>query len=262
LLKLGLSPWLGMFVGAFLSGLLGLGMGAISFKYGAKGVFFAFITMALGETMKLITLLWRSLTNGAEGVLIPFVKQNLFMYSIPMQNRYISYYIILLMLIICTYIAYRIKKMRLGYYFMALRENEDAAEMIGVNVYKYKLIAVTISASLTAFAGTFYAQYYQHFEPDAVFGIVLSFEIIFPVIIGGGAYLFGPILGSAVLIFFEEASRVIMPETMYGFDRIVYGFAIVLVLMYLPNGMMTIFPYLRRKLATYKTLNYMKTEKQ
>jgi branched-chain amino acid transport system permease protein len=249
LLKLGLTPWLGMFAGAFLAAFLSLGIGAISFKYGAKGVFFAFITMAVGEIMKFVTLLWRSLTNGAEGLLIPFTGQNLFMYSIAMENKYIFYYIILGMLIICTYIAHKIKKMRIGYYLLALRENEDAAEMIGVNVYKYKLIAVAISAFLTAFAGTFYAHYYQHFEPEDIFGIVVSFTIIYPVIIGGGAYLFGPILGSAILTFFEEVSRAIMPELMHGFHRILYGVIIVLVIIYLPDGLMTIFSNLKAKLA-------------
>lgn len=248
LLRLGLTPWLGIFAGAFLAALLGVGIGAISFKFGAKGVFFAFITLATAEIMRLVTLLWVSLTNGAEGLLIPFKQQNLLMYSIGMENRYIFYYIMLGMLIVCTYIAYRIKQTRIGYYLAALRQSENAAEMLGLNVYKYKLIAIAISAFLTAFAGTFYAQYYQHFEPEDIFGSAVSFNIIYPVIIGGGDYLFGPILGSAVLTFFEEVSRAIVPELMHGFHRILYGIAIVLVIIYLKGGLMTIFPHLKDKL--------------
>lgn len=256
LLKLGLTPWLGMFAGAFLAAFVSSGVGAISFKYGVRGVFFAFITMATAEIIKLLALLWKGLTEGADGLLIPFKRQNLLMFSIGMENKYIFYYIMLGMLIVCTYIAYKIKKMRFGYYLLALRENEDAAEMIGVNVYKYKLIAVAISAFLTAFAGTFYAQYYQHFEPEDILGVVTSFNIIYPVIIGGGSYLFGPILGSVVLTFFEEVSRAIMPELMHGFHRILYGVIIVLVIIYLPDGLTTIFSHLRRRLAMKSALKY------
>lgn len=255
LLRLGYTPWLGMFAGGFLAMFFGLGIGAISFKYGAKGVFFAFITMAAAEIIRALALLWKNLTNGGEGLLIPFTKQNLFMYNIAMENKYIFYYIILGMLIVCTYIAHKIKKMRLGYYLLALRENEDAAEMIGVNVYQYKLIAVAISAFLTAFAGTFYAHYYQHFEPEEVLGVGTSFNIMYPVIIGGGGYLFGPILGSVILTFFEEVSRAIMPELMHGFHRILYGIMIIVVIIYLPNGLMSIFSKLKDKLAMQYKLN-------
>jgi branched-chain amino acid transport system permease protein len=238
LLKLGVSPWLGMFAGAGLAALLGVVIGAVSFKYGARGVFFAFITMAIGEIMKLLALYWDDLTNGAEGLLIPFAGQNLAMFSIAMENKYLFYYIILAMLVAVTYIAYRIKKARFGYYLLALRENEDAAEMIGVDVFRYKVAAVGVSAFLTAFGGTFYAHYYQHFEPEDIFGIVTSFTIIYPVIIGGGDYLLGPILGAVILTLFEEISRSVMPQTMHGFHRILYGVVIILVIVYLPNGLM------------------------
>lgn len=241
LLRLGVTPWIGMLAGALLAALLGLGIGAVSFKYGARGVFFAFITMALGEIMRLLALYWDRLTNGAEGLLIPLAGQNLAMLSITRENRFIYYYIMLAMLVGCTLLAYKIRKIRFGYYLLALRENEDAAEMIGVDVFRYKLSAVAVSAFLTALAGTFYAHYYQHFEPQDVFGIPVSFNMIFPVIIGGGDYMLGPILGSIILALFEEGSRAIMPQMMHGFHRILYGVIIVLVIIYLPNGLMELF---------------------
>ncbi len=241
LLRLGVTPWIGMLAGALLAALLGLGIGAVSFKYGARGVFFAFITMALGEIMRLLALYWDRLTNGAEGLLIPLAGQNLAMLSVTRENRFIYYYIMLAMLAGCTLLAYKIRKIRFGYYLLALRENEDAAEMIGVDVFRYKLSAVAVSAFLTALAGTFYAHYYQHFEPQDVFGIPVSFNMIFPVVIGGGDYMLGPILGSIILTLFEEGSRAIMPQMMHGFHRILYGVIIVLVIIYLPNGLMELF---------------------
>ena len=241
LLNLGVSPWIGMLVGGVLAALLGAAIGAVSFKYGARGVYFAFITMAVAEVMRLLAFYWERLTQGAEGLLIPMADQNLAMMSITRENRFIYYYIMLAMLLGCTLLASKIKKMRLGYYLFALRENEDAAEMIGVNVFRYKLIAVAISAFLTALAGTFYAHYYQHFEPPDVFGIPVSFNMIFPVIIGGGNYTLGPIVGSIILTFFEETSRAIMPQNMHGFHRILYGVIIILVIIYMPNGLMELF---------------------
>jgi branched-chain amino acid transport system permease protein len=248
LLKLGVTPWVGMFAGAALAALLGLGIGAVSFKYGARGVFFAFITLAIGEIMKLLTLYWKSLTNGAEGVLIPFSGQNLAMYSISRENKVLFYYIILAMLVGCTLLVRQIKRMRFGYYLLALRENEDAAEMIGVDVFRSKLTAIALSAFLTAFAGTFYAQYYQHFEPEDVFGAAVSFNMIYPVIIGGGDYVLGPILGAIILTLFEEVSRAVMPQTMHGFHRILYGVVIILVIIYLPHGLMEPISRLARRL--------------
>jgi len=241
LLQLGLTPWVGMLIGGVIAALLGLGIGAVSFKYGARGVFFAFITMAIGEILRLLALYWDGLTNGAEGLLIPLAEQNLAMLSITRENRFSYYYIMLGMLVGCTLIAYKIKRTRFGYYLLALRENEDAAEMIGVDVFRYKLSAGAVSAFLTALAGTFYAHYYRHFEPQDVFGIPVSFNMIFPVIIGGGDYMLGPILGSIILTFFEEGSRAVMPQTMHGFHRILYGVIIVLVIIYLPNGLMELF---------------------
>lgn len=246
LLKLGVSPWLGMLAGAALAALLGLGIGAVSFKYGARGVFFAFITMAVGEIMRLLALYWSGLTNGAEGLLIPLAGQNLAMLSITRENRFVYYYVMLALLVGCSALAYKIKRIRFGYYLLALRENEDAAEMIGVDVFRYKLAAVALSAALTALAGTFYAQYYQHFEPQDVFGIPVSFNMIFPVIIGGGDWVLGPILGSVILTLFEEVSRAIMPQMMHGFHRILYGIVIILVIVYLPNGLMELVSRPRR----------------
>ena len=153
------------------------------------------------------------------------------------------------MMVICTYIAYKIKKTRFGYSLLALRENEDAAEMLGIDVYRHKIISIGLSAFLTAFAGTFYAQYYQHFEPEDIFAVTMSFNIFYPVVIGGGAYLLGPLLGSVILTSFEEISRLVIPEMMHGFHRILYGVVIILVIIYIPDGLASIFSKVKATLT-------------
>ncbi len=239
-IKLGLTPWVGIFLGGALAFLAGIGTGSVSFRYGLKGVFFAFITLTAGEIFRLIALFWDGLTNGAEGILIPWKGHNPMMFMFEAQKKYLYYYTILAMLLGCTLLAWKIKKSRLGYYLAAIRENEDAAEMLGIDGHKNKLIAVGISAFLTALGGTFYAQYYQHFEPEEVFGAMRSFEIIFPVILGGGGNIMGPPIGAFILQLFEEITRTVIPPQLHGFHRMLYGVLIVVMIMYLPTGLISI----------------------
>ncbi len=238
--NLGLTPWAGIFAGGCLAFIAGVGIGSVSFRYGLRGVYFAFITLACAEMFRLLTHFWESLTGGAEGILLPWKGHNPLMFSFAAQKKYLYYYTILGMLLGCTLIARRIKRMRLGYYLAAIRENEDAAETLGIDGPKYKLIAIGISAFLTAMGGTFYAQYYQHFEPEEVFGPMRSFEIIFPVIIGGGGNIMGPPIGAFILQLFEEVTRAVMPPLMHGFHRMLYGAIIVVMIMYLPTGLVSV----------------------
>ena len=248
--KLGLTPWIGMLLGGCLAFGVGAGLGYVSFRYGLRGVFFALITLTTSEMFRLLTLFWKSLTNGAEGILLPWKGHNLLMFSFETHKKYLYYYTMLLMVILCTAVAYWIKRIRFGYYLAAIRENEDAAETLGINGPLHKIIAIGISAFLTAMGGSFYAQLYQHFEPDDVFGPMRSFEIIFPVILGGGGNLMGPGIGAVVLQFFEEMTRAFMPSTLHGFDRMLYGILIVVMIMYLPTGIVSFIEGWRDRLVS------------
>jgi len=236
-LRLGLTPWVGMFLGGGLAFLVGLGLGSVAFRSGVRGVFFALVTLTTGELFRLLALFFESLTGGAEGILLPFVGNKPLLFSFGVHQKYMYYYTMLAMLLGCTYLAYWIKKIRFGYYLTAIRENEDAAETLGINAVKLKIIAIGISAGLTALGGTFYVQLYQHFEPEEVFGPMRSFEIIFPVIVGGGGNVLGPPLGAFVLQFFEETTRTFMPASLHGVHRMIYGIILVLMIMYLPSGL-------------------------
>jgi ABC-type branched-subunit amino acid transport system permease subunit len=248
--KLGISPWIGMFLGGGLSLLIGVGIGAVSLRYNVKGVFFAFSTLCIAEIFRLLSLFWVSLTNGASGILLPWAGHNPLMFSFAVQKKYMYYYTILAMLLGCTYLAHKIKKIRLGYYLFAIRGNEEAAESLGINTAKFRRIAIGISAFLTALGGTFYAQYYQHFEPEEVFGPLRSFDVIFPVILGGGGNVVGPIIGAFVLQSFEEITRAIMPPLLHGFHRMLYGVLIVVMIMYLPSGIVSLIEEWKDRMVT------------
>jgi branched-chain amino acid transport system permease protein len=239
-IKLGINPWLGMLAGGCLGFLTGIAIGYISFRYRLKGVFFALVTLAFAEVLRLLSLMWVSLTNGASGLLLPLREESLFMFSFGVHKKYIPYYVILGMFLVCTFMAYKIKRVRLGYYLAAMRGNEEAAEMLGINTTRYQSITVGISGFLTAVGGTFYAQYYQHFEPEVVFGAMRSFEFIFPVILGGGGNIMGPIIGASVLQVFEEILRAIIPPFIHGIHRMIYGLLLAGMMMYLPSGIVSL----------------------
>jgi branched-chain amino acid transport system permease protein len=248
LVKIGVTPWVGMFVGGILALIVGAAVGKISFRYGLRGVYFAFITLTMAEMFGLLCHFWRSATGGGEGILLPWTGHNPMMFAFDIHKKYLYYYTVLAMLLICTIVAHWIKRVRLGYYLNAIRENEDAAEMLGIDGPKYKLVAIALSAFLTALGGTFYAQYYQHLEPEQVFGLPRAFEIIFPVIIGGGGSIFGPPLGAFVLQTIEEVARGVVPPLMHGVHRILYGLVLVLMIMYLPKGLVGLIETLKERL--------------
>lgn len=247
--KLGVSPWAGMFVGGSLAFVVGAVVGKVSFSYGLKGVYFAFVTLTFAEMLGLFCLLFKSLTGGAEGILLPWKGHNPLMFSFEANKKYLYYYTVLAMVLGCTLVAHWVKKVRFGYYLAAIRENEDAAEMLGIDTANYKLVAIAISAFLTALGGTFYMQYYQHVEPTEAFGAFRSFEIVYPVIIGGGGSILGPLLGAFVLQLFEEITRATIPPLMHGFHRMIYGVIIVVMIMYMPRGLVGLIESCKERLV-------------
>lgn len=233
LVDLGLSPWFGMFIGAIVAGLVGLIIGYLSFRYKLKGHYFALVTLAFAEILRSV-FTNTPLLKGAMGILIPISsKWTVFQFS----NKIYFYYVIVTMLLALTVLLSYITRTRLGLYFIAIRENEDAAAALGVNVFRYKLAALAISASLTALAGTFYAQYFSYIDPNLVFGSEISINAIIPAIIGGVGTVWGPILGSMALMGISELSSILFAHYS-GMNMMVYGLVLIIVIIYLPEGIM------------------------
>jgi branched-chain amino acid transport system permease protein len=230
-LKFGITPWVGMFAGGILAMIIGLGLGYLTFKYGLQGAYFALATLAFAEILRVVTVNvdW---VGGAVGFLIPSKENRLFFLSL---NKMFFYYIILGMLILITGITYWIQRSRMGLYLMAIREDEGAADSLGIRIVKYKLIATAISAFFTALAGTFYAQYLLYIDPTIVFDSSLSVEIILRPIIGGSGTVWGPIIGSFVLGPLSELTRVFLGKVS-GLHLMVYGAILMLVIKYMPTG--------------------------
>jgi len=206
-LHLGVSPWIGMLAGMALAGLFGLLVGALSFHYRLAGPFFALATIAVAELVRL-TALHLKITAGAMGLLIPLQSESFWMFQFA--DKVPFYYISLGMLVAVTALIWWIAHSRTGYYLHAIRQDEDAAEAVGIDTHRYKLLAATLSAALTGAGGTLYAQYTQYIVPDDILTVGLSVEIILRAIIGGSATVFGPIVGSFILTPVAEATRVLL----------------------------------------------------
>jgi branched-chain amino acid transport system permease protein len=204
--ELGISPWIGMVAGMATSGLFGLFIGFVSFHYRLAGPFFTLATIAFAELTRL-TALHLKMTGGSMGILIPLQGDNFWQFQFSDKAPY--YYIALVMLAAVTALIWWISRSQLGYYFHAVRQDEDAAEAIGIDTRRCKLIAVTLSAALTGAGGTFYAQYTQYIVPDDILSVGLSVEIILRAIIGGSTTVFGPVIGSFILTPVAEATRVL-----------------------------------------------------
>lgn len=230
-LNFALSPWLGMLVGAGLSVLVAIGIGVPCFRL--KSHFFALATIAFAEVLRLVASYWRDLTKGGVGLLIPFKPGiEYFMFRSKLPYAYIALAMMLLMILV----SYIIRNSRFGFYLVSLREDQDAAESLGVKASRYKLLALIISVFFTSIAGTFYAQYLLFIDPFTLFSLTFSIELALFTIIGGLGTIIGPILGAFVLTPLDVLLRGWLGGVSAGLNFIVYGFVLMVAVVYFPRG--------------------------
>ena len=235
-----ITPWLGMFVGAGLAAILGAIIGYLGFRFGLRGFYFVLLTVAFAEVCRILVSNIDAL-GGALGLYITFTGDPR---QFQFQDQRIYYYVALALMLLATGVAALIERRRFGIYLTAIREDEGACEALGVDTFKYKLLAMVVSSFLTGLGGAFYAFYLFSLQPNTVFGIPLSVEIIIRPIIGGAGTLLGPILGSLILTPLAELSRQYFGQSgLHGAHLIVYGLLLVSVVLFLPQGA---YPYLRR----------------
>lgn len=236
-IDLGLSPWVGMFVGALLATAVGCAVGYPCFRL--RGAYFALATVALGEILRTWVENTQQLgpvrINSASGLLIPSRGDNLAMFQFLDKEPY--YYVILTMLGLAVGITAWIASSRLGYYLGAIRADEDAAEALGINPARYKLYAMAISSFLAALGGTFYAQWIRYVNPERLLSGELAIEIALICIVGGRATIFGPILGSFLLTPLGEIIRAQFGGSFAGLHLILYGLVLMGVILFLPQGL-------------------------
>lgn len=228
----GVPPWIGMVLGALLAATVGVLFGFLIFRLKLAGTYFAIMTLAFAEVMRLLALNLK-VTRGALGVFIPSTKTSLWNFQFTSAAPY--YYIILVFVVfVILFVAYT-EKIRLGEYFIAIREDEEAAEAIGINTFRYKLIAMGISSSIMAVGGTFYAQHFLYIEPDLLMTIGMSVQTLLVPVLGGTATVWGPIVGSLIITSLAETTRVAL-GVRSGIDLAIYGLALIVIVCFMPQG--------------------------
>ena len=244
----GVAPWIGMLVAVPLAMAAGAVIGFLAFRFGVAGVYFAILTIAFAEFARIgfDHFAW---VNGSAGFFLP-VSQYATNDLWTLRGRPVMFYYLILALTVLAFIAcHLLLRSRIGYYWLAIREDEQAAQALGIDTFRYKMLAVVISAGMTSLAGVFFAFYYNNLFPEQVFHISRSIELILAPIIGGIGTLFGPILGAFLLTGLSETVTETLHALGYeipGAKQVFYGVCLLVVVMALPDG---IWPWLARKLG-------------
>ncbi len=231
-IQLGVSPWLGMFVGALLAVLLSLGVGYLGFRFGLRGFYFVLLTVASAEICRLIAL-HLPILGGYTGLFINFTPNP---WQFQFQGKIPYYFVSLGFLGAASLVVWLIQRSKLGAYLLAIRDDEDASEALGVNTFRYKMLAYAVSAALTAFGGTFYAYYQFYLQPNTVLNLNHSVDIMIRAIVGGTGTILGPILGAFLLEVLGEFSRTVFAGGAAGLNVVIYGVLLIVVVLFLPRG--------------------------
>lgn len=244
----GITPWIGMLAGMVIAGIIGALIGVLSFYYNLKGDYFALATLAFAEILRVFTNNSKFL-HSSYGISILYKKDWRVM-QFSSKSGYL--YLAFIMLALITFGIYRMQKTRMGLYFVAIRENEDAAKALGINSFKYKMIALVASSMLTALAGTFYAQYYLFIDSHIAFGSTVSIDAIVPCIVGGVGTILGPIIGACIIKPLSTLTNSLL-SGYTGMNMVVYGAILVISVIFLPNGVVGLSQKLYGKFKKHNT---------
>ena len=243
----GIGPWVGLWLAILLCVALGLLIGFLAFRFAISGVYFALLTIAFAEFTRIgfDHLDW---TGGPGGMFLRVAQRDTWDLA-NFRGPPLMYYYAMLALTAGAFLAcFLLLRSKAGYYWQAIRENEEAAQALGINSFRWKMLAVAISSAMTAVSGVFFAFYYNNLFPEQIFHISRSIEIILGPVIGGVGTLFGPVLGAAVLTLLSDGiteGLALLGWEIPGIKQVFYGLVLLAVVMFLPHG---IWPTLARKL--------------
>jgi branched-chain amino acid transport system permease protein len=244
----GVSPWIGLWLSMAIAAAAGAVIGFLAFRFGVGGVYFAILTIAFAEFARIGFDHFRWV-QGSSGFFLPVANYTANDLWNLRGSPAMFYYLMLAMTAAAFVLCHMLLRSRMGYYWQAIRESPEAAEALGVTLFRYKMAAVVISAALTSLAGVVFAFYYNNLFPEQIFHISRSIELILGPIIGGIGTLAGPIVGAFVITGLAEGMREVMLRLgidVPGVKQVFYGICLLLVVMFLPDG---VWPPLARKLG-------------
>ena len=227
----GWSPWLALPGGMLMAALVGAWVGALSFRYGLKGSYFALVTLAFAEVFRIVCVSV-PFTGAGVGLMLPLKES---FGNMQFQSRAGYVWLILALVALALLVTAYLRNSRFGAYLQAVRDNEDAARAVGVNPFQVKTWATVLSGGLMGSAGAFYVQVFQYIDPSIGFGAHTSVEALVGAIVGGMGTLWGPVLGALALHVLADLTRNLFGQ-LPGINMIIYGTVLIVIVMFLPRG--------------------------
>jgi branched-chain amino acid transport system permease protein len=249
--RYGVNAWVAFAAGIAAGAIVGAVIGALSFRAGLRGSYFALVTLAFAEVLRIIASV-APITGAGVGTLI---RLDLRPEAFQFQSR-VPYYLIVLALVAASLLLVRlIEQSRFGAWLVAVRENEDAARALGIDIFRVKLAAMTLSATITAAGGCFYAQYFLFVDAGIAYGPWISVEALLAPIIGGIGSACGPLLGALVVRTLGEITKLVTGDAP-GLDLAIYGGVLILVVAFAPRGIVGLFVDLGRRVRPAKAVTH------
>jgi branched-chain amino acid transport system permease protein len=228
----GVSPWIGLVVGGVVAALVAACIGYPCSRL--RGHYFAIASIAFAEIVRTHFNNWK-LINAAEGLTIPMLRRGLADFQFH-GSKAPYYFIALAMLLIALAVSRWVAVSRIGFYFRAIKESHELAMVLGISFVRWRLVAIMLSAFLSAMAGTLYAQYILYLDPESVLILAISVQVVLIAMLGGAGSVLGPVIGAAILVPLSEITRVKLGHKGTGIDLILYGALITLISVYQPRG--------------------------
>lgn len=240
----GVIPWVGLLVGIVVAMALAAAIGLPTLRL--RGHYFAIATLVIGEAFRAIMLRW-DYFGAASGVWLPIVRENAWLNFQFHESKLPYYYIALAFLVAGCLVVYALERTRPGYYFRAIREDPEGAASLGVNVSLYKVYAFMLSGTLVSVAGSFNVQYVLIVDPESDLALLRSILVVLVAMLGGVGSMWGPIIGAAVLVPLQEATRIWFGGTGGAVDLMIYGALIMIICLYQPSGLVGLLNRLTRR---------------
>jgi branched-chain amino acid transport system permease protein len=226
-----LNAWVALPLACGFGALVGAGVGALSFRYGLKGSYFALVTLAFAEVFRIVALSV-PFTGAGVGLMLPLQSSAS---AMQFESRAGFVWLMLALVTAGLLLTAWLRHSRFGAYLQAVRDNEDAARAVGVNPLRVKLLATVMSAALMSAGGALYVQIFQYIDPGIAFGPHTSVEALVGAIVGGMGTLWGPVVGALALHVLADLTRNLFGQ-LPGINMVIYGAVLVLIVMFLPRG--------------------------
>lgn len=248
--QLGVNPWIGLVAGGAMAVAVAAFIGFTTFRYGLRGSYFALVTLAFAEVLRILANTV-PFTGAGVGILIPLEQSAA---NLQFASKASYYWLVWAIALTAFLTVWWIGHSRFGARLMAVRDNEDAARALGVDPFAVKMRAIMLSGLFSGLAGVFYAQYFLYLDPAIAYGPAISVESLLVPIVGGMGTLFGPLLGAVALHGVSEASRALIGD-LPGISLVLYGTILILMVLFAPRGLAGLVRRLSARRSSRETTN-------